>query len=291
MPRVRELALVALSALVALLATSAAAEVRRFEGVGVFGVAADGQSVQEGRDQALRLALRDAVQRAALDLLAPEAFEVAVGGEEGTVADDSQLKLSPAAQDESWVVSDPIEVQLDRALGPQPLDYVDRYSTLEDRGQRPVLFLDDPEITSEYVLVAEVYVDTERVRQRLSGVGMALVPAGELPQLPLRVELLGLSRFDEFASVQQALLADPGVISAVPIEMARDRAVLIHETTSVSDTVTKGLRERLPEAWAFELLEIGHGHLKLQFAARPPETDPMSNPDPPEIDTTRRNRY
>ena len=138
-------ALLALS----LAATASARDIERVEVVGAVAVL-PGAATSSAREAAVRRALREAVNRTALALLA-------------------QLPVS----------EDGAGIELSGVLGADPLEYASRYQVIEDRGERPALFVTDPDAVSEYVVVVEVYLDLDRVRDRLRAAGLELAPSGE----------------------------------------------------------------------------------------------------------------
>ena len=146
-------------------------------------------------EAAERAALSDAVRRVALDLL-PE--------------------LDPAEA----------ETVLDEVLGGDPGDYVSSYRILEDRGERPALFVEDPTVATEYVLVVKVSVDVERVRERLTAGGLLALSTAESHGFPLRLVIEELDGFRAYTLLRRTLVEGVGVRSALPVEMERGRAVL-----------------------------------------------------------------
>ena len=149
-----------LFALWLLAAAPAPADLRETEAVGAVPLYADKRPASPPRDAAERKALSEAVRQVALQLL--------------------------SAQDPAEV-----EPRLGAALGADPKVYISRFRTLEDRGERPVLFSDDPQARAEYVVVVEAQVDADRVREALSRGGLPVTPAGEARRIRVRVEAEG----------------------------------------------------------------------------------------------------
>ena len=78
---------------------------------------------------------------------------------------------------------------MDETLGDDPFEYATRFRILDDRGVRRSMDADG-KATSEYVVLAEVHVDAERVRERLQVVGSA----GRFPRGTTRASASGSSR-------------------------------------------------------------------------------------------------
>ncbi len=210
-----------------------AADVRRVDALGAAPMAGEGRSRGSPRDEALRRALQEAVWRIAIEQLA-----------------------SAGAMPEDAVVSG--------ALGNDPLVYATRFQIVEDRGERPALFSDDPEIGSAYVVLAEVYVDVDRVRRQLSGAGLMGAPSGDAGgRFQTRVTLVDVQRWAEIQAVR-TLLGEIGAESAVPIELVRGRAVLAVESRHSAAELMVALRAVAPPELRLELLGAGPDGLELR---------------------------
>ncbi len=172
-----------------------AGEIRRIESVGAIPLGPEITRTEPPRDAAVRAALRDAALRLALDLLSTD--------------------------------FDPIEAEsaILEALGDDPFQYATRFRILEDRGEGPALFVDDPGVESEYIVVVEAHLDLDRIRQRMTAQGL-VAPAGVAARMEVRVVMEGLGTYEAFQSLRRILVEDLGVRSAVPMEMQRGRIVL-----------------------------------------------------------------
>jgi hypothetical protein len=178
----------------ALAAATAGAEVRPVEAVGAVPLDPDKPMQRPPRDAALDRALVEAVWRVAVEEL-PD-FD-----------------------------ADRQEEALRTALGTDPLEFATRYRILEDRGERPALFTEDPTVKAEYVVLAEVHVDADRVRERLVRARLLVTPSGDRPRWPVRVEIVELRSYASYVAVR-TLLEEMGLRAPVPVEMERGRAVL-----------------------------------------------------------------
>jgi hypothetical protein len=186
-------------ALVLLLASAARAEIRQVEAVGAVPLAPDARHTTPLRDIAVRMALSEAVRRVALDLIPG---------------------VDPAEAAEL----------LPGVLGDDPIDYTTRYRIIEDRGERPALFAEDPDVEFDYVVVVEAYIDADRVEKRLEAAGLLGAGRDTAPHRDIRLVVEDLEGFAAYASLRKALIEGVGVRSALPVEMERGRAVLVVNT-------------------------------------------------------------
>jgi hypothetical protein len=218
-----------------LLAPAAGAEVRRIEAVGAVPIYADRPEKRGAvapRDGAIRKALREAVERVAEEFIADLPLSVVEpGGEEPDVIEE----LGSEGPD------------LEAVLGQKMVLYTSRFRVVEDRGERPALFADDPAVTSEYVVIVEVHVDVERVRERL--VQKGIIPegmaGGETQTLYLQVE--GLTAYPAYEGLRAILLDDRvGVESVVAVEMRRGRTLLRLESEIGAAELLEKLRMLAP---------------------------------------------
>ena len=245
------------------------AEMRRMESVGVAALAGGKPSRVPPRDRAVRTALADAVRRVAIDLLGPAAVAAAEAPPD-----------SPEALEMNALLGD--------ALGSDPLKYTTRFRILEDRGERPALFIEDPEVVTEYVIVLESHVDVGRVHESLARSGLVAVPSGDASRVRMRVvvEMVdGAQGYGAYAALREALLGVRGVHSALPVELERGRAILEVEAERETRALLDELLESLPPGLAVTPLftEAESLTLRIQRTAVAPASGA--------IDTRTRKRY
>jgi hypothetical protein len=235
-----------------------AADLRVSEAVGAVPLRADARPTSPPRDTAERKAMAEAVRRVALQMLSEQ---------------------------------DPAEVEprLDAALGPDPLVYISRFRTLEDRGERPALFSDDPEARTEYVVVVEAQVDADRVREALTRSGLVVAPAGEGRRFQVRLEAEGLEDYASYRALRETLLEGVGVRSALPVEMERGRATLDVDSELAGDALVAALVQAAPPGLTLTPLATSPERVQLRVQLAP-ESAPAGLPTPA-IDTTNPNRY
>jgi hypothetical protein len=224
-----------------LLADAASAEVRRLEVVGAVPADPDRRGDQPLRKAALEAALAEAVSRVARGLLADP---------EGQAPD----------------------IDLAKVLG-EPTDYALRYRVLEERGERRALLVDDPEVTTEFVVLVEVHVDVDRVQARLAEAGLeAVVGTGQ----SFRIELLEVPSERAYTAVRRALVEQAGAERAIPVELAPGRAVLSVEAPEGSKVaVGRLLAADLGPGISLQSLSPAGQTVRLRLFEVPPEPEPV----------------
>lgn len=202
-------------ALAWLLAAAAGAEIRQVEAVGAVPLSAELRPKTPLRDLAVRQALNDAVYHVALDLI-PE--------------------LSPEEAAEL----------LPDALGQEPFAYTTRFRIIEDRGEVPALYHDDPGVEFEYVVLVEAHIDSDRVEKRLREAGVLASRAPRPAYQDLTVVVEDPPDFPTYAALRRALLEAVGVEVALPIEMERGRAVLRVRASGGASKLLEDLLQAAP---------------------------------------------
>ena len=232
-------------ALLALLAAPAAAreEVRRMEVEGVAPVRAEAPGPDALRQQALEEAIASAVDEVARELLA---------GAAAYPADFNREALTTI-------------------LGAARKDYTDRFRILRDLGVRAPEGLDEPGLegpgleepgaAGEYAVAAEVWVDVERLRQRLAAAGLLGSRAASAgPTRTLRVILEPLRSYRAYAFVRDTL-------DARPVELARGRAVLETSARGEPAELLAALQAKAPEGIHIVAAQLDGSDLRLAVVA------------------------
>ncbi|MFP6639398.1 MAG: hypothetical protein VCC04_04070 [Myxococcota bacterium] len=211
--------LAGMGALVALLASAGAqADLRRLEVVGAVPIHQGDRQRSMPKDRAVQQGLVNGVSRVGADILLESLL--LQGGDrpestEGAVPDF--LQRTPLGWHSPAAVLDPAQ-ELERgrirqALGNDMVPYTKSFRILEDQGERPVLFTQHPDAATEYVVVMEIQVEVDRVRQRLEEVGLIEPrPIGRLEGIEL--VLRGVQHYSAYQAVVDLLL-DPAVAAAV----------------------------------------------------------------------------
>ncbi len=229
------------------LAAAATAETRREESVGVAPIR-DGDDAP--RDQAMAEAVRGAVVNVAKGLL-PAGFVPPDPG----VGEDG-LPEEPDA----WLA---------KRLGEDPFVYVTRIRMLEDRGRQEAMFATDPEVEEEYVVLADVTVDVDAVRERLAELGL-LRPSSPGTRRSVTLVVQGLSHPRPLRILREVLEDDGGVESVVPIEFTRDRAVLAVRSNRDAPALVDALETYAPEELQIVVVDQRAREATLLIDWRPP---------------------
>jgi hypothetical protein len=250
-----------------------ARDVVRVESVGAAAVRSDSASP---RDAAVRKALLDAVLQIAEGLLATGA-EDGFGEEPG---DDEDLESGERERTE-----------LQRILGNEPLEYATRFQVVEDRGEGPALFGSDLDVETEYVVIVSVFVDRDRIRERLTRAGMMLTPAGQEPQIRSRLILENLGEYWVYAEIRRVLLEELKMRSAIPREFAPGRGILELTAAQAPSEFLGSLQRSVSDRMNLVPLSVEADEMRLRvevFDRQP--LDERSEEDRP-IDTLSPNRY
>ena len=195
------------------------AELQRVEAVGIYGIRDAMRSRVIPRDEAIAKARWEGVSRVALELI----------GESGQGDQGDGLGAVGKAPAESAGPSDDEMAALRKALGKDVLPYMRSYRILDDRGEVPVLFNDEPSVSMEYVVVVEVIVDVDRVTSALENAGLIARVTSEGGGESVVVELIGLARYEALEVVVGALRTQYGATRIRTIEFSRERQVLAVE--------------------------------------------------------------
>ncbi len=235
----------AAAALVLLLALAApaAAQVERLDLEGAVAVSEGEEGSAALRRAALADAVRRAVDRVALELLA-----------EG-----------------SGVVESPDRAGLRAVLGADRGAYTARFQIARVRGVRaPVLLAADPRAEAEYAVLAQVWVDRDAVRARLEESGVLVVerePSGGGGGGYGRLfVVLDPATYSGYQLVREQL-------EGVPVELEPGRVVLEVPGNGDPYAALRRLRRAAPEGVRVEGSERG-GVLHLQVTGEPLPEDP-----------------
>ena len=106
------------------------------------------------------------------------------------------------------------------------LPYTRSYRILEDKGESPVMFREDPEIDTEYVVVVEVIVDVDRVSDALVRAGLLRPVDDQGGGKVLTIELVGIARYEALERVVDVLRSDFGATRIETLEFAHERQLL-----------------------------------------------------------------
>ncbi len=250
-----------------------ARDVVRVESVGVAPVRSDSTSP---RDAAVRQALVEAVRETAAGLIA--------------------TRLAAGSDDELGEASDPQaeaaqRAELQRILGSDPLVYATRFQVVEDRGEGPTLFGSDSDVDTEYVVIVSVFVDRDRIRERLTRAGIALTPPGREPEVHSRLILENVSEYWVYAEIRKALLEQLKMRSAIPSAMSPGRAVLELNAAQPPSEFLTALQRAVADRMELIALSVEADELRVRVEVVAPPAPAAQAEGPAEIDTRSPNRY
>ena len=156
------------------------------------------------------------------------------------------------------------------ALGRDPTAYVVRYQVLGEAAGEA-----DP------ALVAEVFVDADRVGDRLRTAGLlAPAPAAVAPE-GFALEVREPASYEALAALRRHLVGTLGARRAVPELFEPGRAVLRVEAPGGPGAVAARLRAAPPPGWRVETLEQGPGQLVVRLGERLGGAAPSGAEDAP----------
>ena len=193
-------------------------EIRRLEVVGAVALHGRGNPRDTPKDRAVQEGLINGVARVGADLL----LEGLLIKPSAPNAPDPDSPLPDLLAGTTLTWESPVtsflpaqeieEERVKEALGRSMVPYTRGFRILEDQGERPALFTQDPDAATEYVVVMEVQVEVARVRQRLEQMG--LIQSAPLDALTgIELELSGLHEYALYQAVLE-LLAGPGIEAA-----------------------------------------------------------------------------
>lgn len=164
------------------------------------------------RDEAIARALWEGVSRVALTLLEDEGAADSLAGEAG----DGGEAVAPDRTE-----------RFREIFGTHILPYTRSFRIVEDRGERPVLFAEDPGVRSEYLVVVDVAVDVDRVRGALSRAGLlAMRDGAPAERHTVELELVGIRRYPGLEEVIETLRRRLGVARVETLELSPARQLL-----------------------------------------------------------------
>jgi hypothetical protein len=153
------------------------------------------------------------------------------------------------------------------------------------------LFGSDPDVETEYVVIVSVFVDRDRIRERLTRAGVILPPAGQELRIQSRLILEDIGQYWAYAEIRRVLLEELKVHSATPREFSPGRAILeLSAAQSPSEYLPSLQRSVSGQMDLVPLsVEADEMHLRVEIFDRPPPGEPAGEGQP--IDTLNPNRY
>ncbi|MCH7600131.1 MAG: hypothetical protein IH973_10270 [Myxococcales bacterium] len=234
----RLVAIIAFAAVASMQPAVGSAEVRTLEVVGTVSIDPTRMTSVVPRDAAIAQALREAVVRVAKDFLADQPIDELSDEEidQELIDRESRDPLgSPYLDDPVNGITgdpeyDPNTPDLDAILGEKMVPYTLRFRVIEDRGRRPALFSDDPDVSEEYLVIVEVQVDVDRIQAKLVEAGLLIPGENALGSNEVRLEIDGLTIYPAYLAMRELLEGPLGATGVYPVEMGHGRTILDVET-------------------------------------------------------------
>ena len=155
------------------------------------------------------------------------------------------------------------------------LPYTRSYRILEDQGELPVLFADEPGIDTEYVVVMEIIVDVARVADALEGAGLVMAQA-QNEQIDLTIELVGISRYEALEKVLAALRGPLGATRVSTVEFEWTRQIIAVEGPFDADGLAARIADWDDAQLVLEPVSLDPVYRRIRVAARWfPAVDPQ----------------
>lgn len=233
---------------------------RTLESVGAVGVREGDRS--DPKQRAVEAAVREAVWRVAEELLVDAILVEEL---------DEEPQLGEADEEEP---------DLDAILGEDMVVYTTRFKVIEDRGIGPALFVEDPEIVSEYVVVAEVVLETDRIRERLALAGLIEPVQTDLEIGTVQLEIEGLLVYPALSELRELLVAGLGAEQATPRVLEPGRTVLAVRTALRGPELVAALEQLAPRHLTVVALRTGEDSARIAVRWSPPGPDSPANGAP-----------
>jgi len=136
-----------------------------------------------------------------------------------------------------------------------------------------------------------VFVDRDRIRERLTRAGMLLIPAGQEPQIQSRLILEDLGEYWVYAEIRRVLLEELKVRSAIPREFTPGRGILELTAAQLPREFLASLQRSVSGRMDLVPLSVEDDEMRLRVVVhdRQPLDETSEEADP--IDTLNPNRY
>jgi hypothetical protein len=142
------------------------------------------------------------------------------------------------------------------------------------------LFSTDRAVESEYVVLAEVNLDHDKIRAKMEQLGLAQQSARG-PSREVRIVVEGLDSYEPLAIVRKALARERGVRSVLPVEFTAGRAVLAVDADDDAAALVERLTRRAPEGLTVVMVEQAPGRATVRVDWQPPAPVPTAPPTTP----------
>lgn len=251
-----------------------AAEAQRIEVLGSHRIQDAQRGKQDPKDEAIRQALWEGVSRVALELL----------GEEGDATEADPSAGTPGTGAASQGAKPDVTARFRRIFGRDIRPYTQSYRIVEDRGERPVLFADEPGVRSEYLVVVEVLVDLDRVTSELARAGLIASAEPARGGESVEIELLGIEQYSAFRRVETVLRSALAASRIETLEYSPARQLLRVESPHGTEAIAARLSRHDSAELILEPVEIDREGRRIQVLGQvfEPAPDPLPSAVPAE---------
>lgn len=263
------------------------AEPQRVEVVGAYPIREALRGKVNPRDEAIQKALWEGVSQVALELIGeedtPEGLDASSGaadpgarpmpGSTGSTGPRPATTPGAAPPDPS--------ARFRKIFGRQILPYTRSFRIVEDRGERPVLFAEEPGVRSEYLVVVEVIVDVDRVEGELARAGLLEVAPGPRSSQSVQIELVGLERYGALRFALETLRRELSASRIETLEFAPRRQLLRIEGPLSTDEVAARLGRIDTAQLILDPVEIDREGGRIRVLAQSIEATPAGEEGEP----------
>ncbi|MBK7947526.1 MAG: hypothetical protein IPK00_02000 [Deltaproteobacteria bacterium] len=257
------------------------AEPHRVEVVGAYPIREALRGKVNPRDEAIQKALWEGVSRVALELIGEEGTSDDLGASSGAADPGARPTPGPKGSTGPRSATAPGAAQPDpserfrKIFGRQILPYTRSFRIVEDRGERPVLFAEEPGVRSEYLVVVEVIVDVDRVEGELARAGLLEVAPGPRSSQSILIELVGLERYGALRLALETLRRDLSASRIETLEFAPRRQLLRIEGPLGPDEIAARLGRMDTAELILDPVEIDREGGRIRVLAQ--SFEPMSD--------------
>jgi len=236
---------------------SQAADPHQVEVVGTFPIRESMRGKLDPREEAIQKALWEAVSRVALEQMGEEADPVPV---------ETNPSKSPGQAPGAAPVDPTLRFR--KIFGREIMPFTRSFRILEDRGEHPVLFADQPGVRSEYLVVVEVLVDVERVTAELSRAGLVAGKPRGGSREPITIELIGLDQHAGLRRVLDTLRRDLSATHIETLEFSPARQLLRLESPFGPAEFASRLGRLETADLMLDAVEVDPGQRRLRVLAQ-----------------------
>jgi len=141
------------------------------------------------------------------------------------------------------------------------------------------------------VVIVSVFVDRDRIRERLTRAGVMLAPAGQGPEIRSRLVLENLGEYWAYAEIRRVLLDELKVQAAVPREFSPGLAVLEVTAAQPPRELLDSLQRSVSDRMDLIPVRVDPDEIRLRVEVRPGAAANAEAEAGASFDTRGPNRY